>query len=372
MKLTIVCRSFNNMAGGIERMAIALLNEMAARGHEVSLLTWDKAGAQAFYDMDERIDWRCLDLGGHKQKAGWALRFRRMRRMREIFKDLKPDVVLAFQHGTFLSTRLYTIGQGFPVIAAEREAPARFEHLRAGKWQALIFQSFRLARAVTVQCESYRQDYPRYLRDKIVSIPNPVFPAQIFARPEGAPNKRKQLLCVGRLGYQKNQSVLIEAFTKLAEDFPHWDLLLAGEGGDRETLETLVKKRDLQDRIALPGAAKDVAKLYAESHLFCLPARWEGFPNVIAESLSHGLPAVGFAGCAGVSDLLKDEETGLLAAGNNNADTLAQALRTLMAQDDHRAAMGKAGIEDMKQYAPERIFDRWENFLTQITGRSKS
>ena len=149
MNLLIVCRSFNNMAGGIERMAAALMNAMCARGHDVSLLTWDSADAQSFYDLDKRINWHSLNLGTHERKAGWILRLRRMWKMRRTVRDINPGVILAFQHGTFLATRLYTAGQGIPVIAAEREAPARFEHLKAGKWQELIYQSFRLAHKIT-------------------------------------------------------------------------------------------------------------------------------------------------------------------------------------------------------------------------------
>jgi len=361
-----VCRSFNNMAGGIERMAAALMNEMCARGHEVSLLTWDLAGANTFFKFDSRICWHTLDLGTHKNRAGLILRFKRMLKMRRVLKEVGPDVILAFQHGTFLSTRIYSLGQGFPIVAAEREAPARFEHLKAGKWQWLIYQSFRLAKNVTVQCESYRNDYPTYLRDKIVTISNPVFPAKRFAEPRGEVGKRTVLLSVGRLGYQKNQRVLIKAFAQVSDEFPDWDLLIAGEGGDREILEIEVKKLELEQRISLPGTVKDIENLYCTSHLSCLSARWEGFPNVIAESLSHGLPAVGFEGCAGTRDLIEDGVNGLLAASNGNADTLAQALRVLMANNTLREKMGKAGIESMKQYVPEKIFSRWEKFLTGV------
>lgn len=367
MRILVVCRSFHNMAGGIERMASVLMNEMCARGHDVALLTWDRQGAQTFYEFDPRISWHTLDMGSHLVKAGWGVRLRRMLRMRAMLREIKPDVILAFQHGTFISTRLYALGMGYPMIAAEREAPARFEHLKAGKWQWLIYQSMRLADRVTIQCESYRNDYPSYLRSRLVTIANPVFPAQYFAAPEGSENQRKTLLCVGRLGYQKNQGVLIEAFARLADDFSDWDLLLAGAGEDRSKLEALVAARGLSGRVAMPGAIKDTASLYCAAHLFCLPARWEGFPNVIAETLSHGLPAVGFAGCAGVRDLIEDGVNGALVAGNNDAGALAEVLRQLMADDALRGRMGKAGVESMKPFVPEKIFDRWEALLREVS-----
>ena len=70
MKLMVAARAFDDMAGGVERMAIDLMNEMVARGHEVDLLTWDRAGSTAFYPMTREITWRQLDIGNPQVKAG--------------------------------------------------------------------------------------------------------------------------------------------------------------------------------------------------------------------------------------------------------------------------------------------------------------
>jgi glycosyltransferase involved in cell wall biosynthesis len=368
MKLLLVCRAFNNVAGGVERMGAALMNEMCRRGHEVSLLTWDRSEAEAFYQFDDRIAWHALDMGDHLKKAGWILRFKRAVRVRRFVKKLKPDVILAFQHGTFLSTRLFTFGLGIPTIAAERNAPSRFEHLKVGLYKNFVFQTFRLAKRITIQCESYRDEYPSYLRSRIVTIPNPVFPAQSHACPQGDPGKLKILLSVGRLGYQKNYFVLIRAFAGISQQFPEWRIVIAGEGEDRRQLETVIAEYALSDKVDLIGAVTDVASLYCESHLFCLPSRWEGFPNALAEALSHGLPAIGFAGCAGVRDLIQDGENGLLAPGNGNAEALAECLVSLMADGEKRARLGETGIQSMKPYQPQRIFDTWETFLKETMG----
>jgi len=336
MKLLFICRAFDNVAGGVERMGTALMNEMCRRGHDVSLLTWDRSKSEAFYKFDERIAWHCLDMGDYMKKAGWGLRFKRARWVRRLVKKLKPDVMLAFQQGTFLSTRLFTFGMGIPTIAAERNAPSRFDHLKAGRYRSLIFQSFRLAKRITIQCESYRNEYPAYLRSRIVTIPNPVFPAQDHACPQGKPGEPRTLLSVGRLSYQKNYSILIRTFAALCNDFPKWRLVIVGEGEDRPCLEEEIAEQGLTGRVSLPGTTEDVGRRYRESHLLCLSSRWEGFPNVLAEALSHGLPGVGFAGCAGVRDLIHHGENGLLAEGNGNAESLAECLRTLMADDAMR------------------------------------
>ncbi len=362
MKIMIAGRKFGQVAGGVERMAIALGNEMAARGHDIALLTWDAADAKTFYDLDPRIAWHRLAMGDPAVKAGWPLRLARAKRVRALLKAEKLDALIAFQDGPFISMRLFGAGLPIPMIAAERNAPSRFTHTRAYPPPLVSFAMLRLARTITIQCESYRRAYPAFLRSRIVTIPNPVFPAQGFADPGGGAGRRT-LLCVGRLSYQKNQKVLIEAFARLAAEYPQWDLVLAGDGEDEAALKKLVAAFRLHDRIVFKGAVRDVASLYKSAHLFCLPSRWEGFPNALAEALAHGLPAAGYAGCDGVSDLITPDVNGRLAAGNGDFASLTNTLRGLMKDDAARADMGCAAVQSMAPYAPARVFDKWEELF---------
>jgi len=363
MRIMIACRAIDNMAGGVERQAIALANAMVERGHEVSLLTLDLPMAEAFYDISPSVGWYKLGIGNPKLKASWSMRFSRMKKVRDIVEEFGPDVILAFQQGMFLTLRLYTMCMKVPVVAAERESPYRYDFIREGKHRNFIFQTFRLAPHITVQCESYIEAYPRYLRSKIAVIPNSVFPASHYAASAGQVGKEKILLCVGRLGYQKNQLVLLAAFAELAQDFSDWNLVLAGEGEGQEAIEKAIKDLGLSGRVRLLGAVKDVSGLYADAHALCIPSRWEGFPNVLGEALAHGLPAVGFEGCGGVRDLINQDENGLLAQGNDNAKTLREALFVIMQNDEKRQVMGKNAIRSVQQYVPEKIYSQWEEFL---------
>ena len=365
MRIMVVARAIDRIAGGVEHMASLLMNEMTARGHKVELMSWDLAGASSFFALAPGIIWHKLDRGDPHNKAGLRLMGGRAGAIRRIMRASRPDVIIAFQHGPFISTRFYCAGLDLPIIAAEREAPTRFEHLKAGKWRRMIFHSFRLAQKVTVQLESYRSIYPSYLHDRIIAIPNPVPPALNRADPDRAINGRFQLLSIGRLAYQKNFGALIDAFASVAASAPDWDLVIVGEGEERNRLDELIRQRRLTDRISLPGNSRDVAAYYRSSHAFCLPARWEGFPNALAEALAHGLPSIGFAGCSGVNELIRHGENGLLAGGNGDTRTLAEAIAGVTANAAIRRRMGDAAPESVTCYAPSGIFDRWERLLRE-------
>ncbi len=365
MKILFVCRSFNNMAGGVERMAIMLMNEMVNRKYNVTLFTWDKENTKnAFYKIDNQIDWHVMDIQNHLKKANWLTRIKRAFKVRKIVERIKPDIILAFQHGAFLSFKFFLFGFKIPIIAAERNAISRLNHTKSGTRRNFILQTFRLADKITVQLPSYIKDYPKFLHHKMICIENPVLPATNFAKP-AENTKNKILLCIGRLAYQKNQYALIKAFSLIYQDFPDWQLMLAGDGEDRIQLEAEVEKLKLTKQVIFKGNVKNTSSLYCQAHLFVLPSKWEGFPNVIAEAMSHGLPCIGYKDCDGTNILIQHEYNGLLAEQNGSPETLAYCLKELMLSPEKRKRFSINAIKSMKQYKPEKIFDKWENLLKE-------
>jgi glycosyltransferase involved in cell wall biosynthesis len=365
MKILFSYRAFDNVACGVQKTMTDLMNDMSIRGHEIHLLTWDNKNAESYFPLRQDINWYKAGIGDFKESAAWSIRFKRMIMVRKLVKSVRPDLIIGFQDGMFTAMRLYTAGINIPVIAAERNAPSRFRYIQAGKYKALVFQLFRLARFLLVQCESYRNDYPAYLRKRIRVIPNPVHPATGTTEAGSDTATKKTLLSIGRLGFQKNYEVLVRAFIAIAKQTPDWQLVIVGEGEDRQRLEDLIQSSGLQERISLPGSTKNVSDYYCRSHLFCLPSRWEGFPNALAEAMAHGVPCVGFSACGGVNDLIQNGVNGLLVEGNEDFRNLSQALLSLMQDAPKRAAMGRAAKNSVKDYKPDIIFDRWERLFSE-------
>jgi GalNAc-alpha-(1->4)-GalNAc-alpha-(1->3)-diNAcBac-PP-undecaprenol alpha-1,4-N-acetyl-D-galactosaminyltransferase len=364
VKILFVGRKFGGVAGGVERTSIELMNELVQRGHRPMLLTWDNEDAQTFYPLRSGVVWKKLRMGDPKIRASWGMRLSRQFRIRSIVRDLSPDAIIGFQHGSFLAVALASVGLGIPVIAAERNAPQRFEYLSGKRSRGLIFLSLMLAKKVTVQFSEYKKHYPWFLRNRMVDIPNPIKPAEVVADPVGG--KRKTLLFVGHLSYQKNPKVLLKAFREVLLDFPDWQLCLIGDGEYRQEIEQFIHENGLEDHVKLLGLSTRLPEDYRAAQLFCLPSLWEGFPNALAEAMAHGLPSVGFADCAGVNLLIRPNLNGLLAAGNSNAASLAIALRQMMGAPEQRARFGKEAIITVTAYKPKLIFDQWEGLFVDL------
>jgi glycosyltransferase involved in cell wall biosynthesis len=218
---------------------------------------------------------------------------------------------------------------------------------------------------IAVQFPEFVQGYPATLRDRIETIPNPVAKAARRARPqEPGANGRFTLLTVSRLdSVQKRLQTLLEAYARIADAHPDWDLLIVGDGPDEAPLRRLAAERGIARRVRMEKSTANIAHTYATAQLFVIPSRWEGFSNALAEAMTHGLPAVGFHGAPGVAQLIADGETGWLAAGEDDANSLAKALDRAMTDGPERARRGAKAVERVAGYAPETQFDRWASLI---------
>ena len=126
----------------------------------------------------------------------------------------------------------------------------------------------------------------------------------------------------------------------------------------------MVDEAGLSARIRFCGTTQDVPRVLEGADLYVMSSAREGFGMALAEALSMGLPAVGFRSCTAVRALLRDGESGLLAA--DGAEPLAEKMAILMRDRDLRVRMGRAARESMRVYAPEIIWAQWQKLMESV------
>ena len=365
VRLIFVARKFANMAGGLERISIDLMNEMVNRGHSVGLMTWDSSEAASHYQMDPRIVWLKLNIGDPAIPAGFHVKIARLRKFRSFISSFKPDVILGFQSGAALFSRVATVGMKTKIIAAERVSPDMWKYVRTGFFNRITdIYALGFADRITVQVPTYIEKYPRFLRKKMVAIYNPVVPAGEMNRP---PNEHgeKVLLYVARLCFQKNHRLLLDAFAQVHENFDDWKLVLIGDGDYDSLLHEQVAQLGLKQRVVFCGAVKDVDSWYRSADLVAFPSLFEGFPNALAESLSWGIPCVGLKDTLGVNSMIKEGVNGLLV--DSTVEAFATGLAALMGDASRRRRMSRNAREIASMYSPQASYDLWESLIKQLT-----
>ncbi len=166
------------------------------------------------------------------------------------------------------------------------------------------------------------------------------------SREAGLDPRRRYILFIGRLDDNvKGISRLIRIFADLSTSHSDIDLVVAGNGPDRETLENLAAMIS-PERVHFTGwiaKATQKANLYAAAELLVLPSRREGFPTVIGEAMASGTPVVA-SELAGPAELVQPGVTGWLVEPDNDA-LLAAAIDTALSDRVSLEQMGRSARE---------------------------
>lgn len=358
--------SLNRMAGGLEKNIVLLANHFAQEGINTSLITFDTSDAQSFYEIDPGVTWHKTGNTPPHTPVTFCQRLGLIGRIRAILRTLDNPVVICFHHGILFRFLLAALGFGLRFVCSERNSLSLYQHIQKTRKWSVNFMLLSLVDRVTVQFPSYIKTYPSWIRNRICVIPNPVSPAQNQAAPETPDtNGRFKILAVGRLSHQKNHLELIQTFAGLYKKFDAWDLYIIGDGEKQDALQEIIDRYALNHRVFLMGKRSDINKWLAASHIFCMPSKWEGFPNALAEAMAHGLPSVGFLSCDGVRDLIQQGKTGLLASEGK----LTVSLETLMTSPALRKTMGENAVQEIAKYHPSVSFGKWHDLLRTLNFR---
>ena len=360
--LLFVTKHLSGKGGGAERVLTLVASELADRGHEVEIATFDPPGATDFYSIDSRVRRKRLGVGDVLAQSGLFDVFRQMRALRALLRARKPDVAIGFMHSSFVPLGLAAMGTGVPVIASEHTA---FDHYRSfGLQGALVRATAPLFASFTATSERVRSGFPAKIGRRMAVIPNPVVFAELAHGRSLSPGK--VLLSVGVLREEKGHRTLIAAFGKLAKRFPDWTLRIVGDGPQRDELERQVRTVGLDDRVVFTGAVTDVAPEYASADLFVVPSSYESFGLSTAEALAAGVPAVGFADCPGTNEVIEHQVNGVLVSGEDRAETLSGGLAELMGDDEKRVRLGESGPASVKRYSLDVVTDLWVELISRV------
>ncbi|WP_313804080.1 glycosyltransferase family 4 protein [Sphingobium sp.] len=349
-------------AGGSEHIVSLLCNHFAARGWMVSLIAFEEPSTPAYYPSHDDV--RIIRLGMKSRRrpaaTGALAMLRRLRLLKRTLKEVRPELVVSFLTRTNILSVLAARSLDIPVIVSERNNPAL---QNAGPvWSRLRRMTYPQAVGLITMTQG-AMDWFRVTMDvKGWVIPNPVPPAITGAghRPQG-----RTIGAVGRLVPQKGFDLLLNAFARVAERIPDWNLVIWGDGPERAALERQRDRLGLTERISLPGVTEKPGEWIPRSDLFVLSSRFEGWGIVVGEAMGAGLPVISFDCEWGPAEMIEHGKSGLLVR-NGDVAMLGEAIAALCADDSRRAALGNAARERMTLFGHDRILAHWHSVITSV------
>ncbi len=372
-------------SGGTVRTTLNMASELANR-HQVEVVSVFHRRQHPLYPVDPSV--RLRPLATPPQPTGTGFAGDARRRAQELASGQPSRIIHAqdTRHGLFtglddvhLVRFLRSVRDG--VLIATRPglnlAMARYtrrsvvriaqEHLHLARHRprlrAAIQRQYPKLDAVTALTEDDAGDYRRLLEDKtrVVCMPNAV--------PDLGPGRaqldNKVVIAAGRLTGQKGFDRLIPAFGKVASKHPDWQLRIFGQGKNERQLKRQIRRLGVGGNVALMGYTEQLPAEMADASIYAMSSRFEGFPMVMLEAMSRGLPVVTFDFPTGARDLVDDGVHGVLVP-NGDVDGLAAGITRLIEDESRRKAFGAAAVAKAGQYETAALGQRWDALLDEL------
>lgn len=348
-RITFLINSLSG--GGAEGVCVNLANGFAQRGWRVTLVVLHLENAIRKEDLCQEV--KLVVLGKkHARNALVALwRFLRVHKLEKI---------LVFNHQLAIGLVIirFFSGSKFSIISRNINTITLQTKLKRSFWHKYIVGNlvrilYKFVDHVIAQSAGMKKDLIINYNFKdidVTVINNPVsqdIENTLQNIGQNRCEKDDYLLCVGRLEQQKAFHFALEAFSLISSEFPQLRLKFVGEGSQKKCLLGLAESLGVANRVDFEGFRKDIIPYYLHARITVLTSLYEGFPNVLVESICLGTPVVAFDCPCGPNEIVSDGITGFLVQCQN-VDQLAAKLKRALTHNWDQGAM-LAMIESYKR-----------------------
>ena len=366
--------------GGTIRSALNLAGHLARR-HDVEILSLVRRRDEPFLEFPAGVEVTAIDDQRPHASSGVARLGRRFlgrrssvlvdrrdraRRVATLWTDVELARALRRRgSGVLVATR-----PGLSLLAAS-VAPRSLarvaqEHMHLSAHprplRRAIARGYRGLDAVVVLTAS---DLAAY-RDTIDGPLVTVIPNAVPDLAHGPGGSGRTVMSAGRLTRQKGFERLIAAFAQVAAINPDWRLRIYGRGPLRKRLVRLVGELGLARNVTVAGPVERIGEAMARASIFALSSRFEGFPMVLLEAMSVGLPVVSFDCPTGPREIVEQRRNGLLVP-EGDVDGLAAAIVEMIDDEELRRHCSEGALRTAQRYSLDAIGAQWDALIAQLS-----
>lgn len=182
--------------------------------------------------------------------------------------------------------------------------------------------------------------------------------------------RRKEIVNYCKHVKAKNLPLLIEAFAKLAQEYPEYRLVIYGDGPERQNTERCVVSFGIADKVLLKPYAKNVLELVRESAMFVSSSDREGISNSMLEAMAIGLPVISTDCPAGGAKMfINPYENGIIVPVGDS-DALYNAMKYIIENSEQADLMARNAVAVNEILEKNKILAQWLDFLKEIQGET--
>jgi glycogen(starch) synthase len=379
MRVLLISSSYPPVLGGLQSVAHTLARNLIQRGHDVQVVTNRYPRSLPAKEVLDGVSvhrWLFLtpDLGHLRERRPDlflaslyffpSTLFRLTRLMRtfrpEVVNIHFPDAQVPFVHWLrrWFDFRLVVSLHGHEIERWFLDEPSSIVH-RPSSMLRRLRSILQEANAVTA-CSHYLLSKAIQLESSVAEkgriIQNGI-DAERFKDETSYPHPRPYILAYGRLTYQKGFDMLLSAFAQVAQGNPKVDLIIAGDGQEREALQSQARGLELDRRVHFFGRAtpKEVVQLLNGCLFVVVPSRSDTFGITALEALAAGKPVLATR-VGGLPELLDGSVHRLVEPA---VDALVEGLGEWLARHSEIKMLGERNRDRAVKYAWPQVVKRY-------------
>ena len=356
--------NFIGSAGGVEKVLVTLSNALSKKGYTVHLATRDKKQGVPFFAISDTVvfhQFKILFSPIRRFLGKCGLSFFSYFNREKLVAKILHNYVEEHQIDVVVTAGI----QDMADLLYQQDVKVKkvvMLHSRPDvyftkKKEKLFVETLKKVDLVQVLLPSFVPIIKKYYQGEVVVIGNSISLNPFL-------NKReKRIIYPARIEKNKQQHLLIEAFSNISKKFPDWKIHFRGGVSDFEYLNIingLLEKYSLQNQVLFLEPTPDLDIELSKSSICAFPSKYEGFPLALCEAMASGIPVIGFQSASGVSDLIKSGKNGFLV---EDIFELSRKLELLMNNEDLRNQLGKEACLIASTYSEDKIVSKWEDVI---------
>lgn len=366
-------------SGGMERVLSIKANYLAdVLGHEVHIATTDQQGNPFYYPLSSAIVHDDLDINYSHEKdilsklTVWKFKDRiYKRRLTSLIRKYDIDICISmgWKELNFLqslSDRCKVIcewhfAQNSSLVYAQNRYKLPFiSKMIGGNRMRNLLKNTRNLDAMIVLTKEDQKVWSK-THSNIVQIYNPsTYPVDELSTLDA-----RRMISVGRLDPQKGYGYLLKAWKIVHGSHPEWKMDIYGEGALKDQLLNEINESGLNGVVSLKGVSTSLHNEYMASSCYVMSSQYEGFPMVLLEAASFGLPLISFDCKSGPNEIIQDGVNGILVP-QNDIEKLAHAIISLIEDTEKRKEMGRHSAAQVKQFSLPDIMQKWDELFNSL------
>ena len=364
MRLLFVADKLTGGAGNVVQQLASYFSQKA--DNTVFLLI--DASAQPKYDLSKvNIIDRRINPVKLKNPIKLITRFiKNNRKLRETINNCHVDVIVSFLNSISPEVLFSQWRTNTPIIVSERSNPYQEWEKDPLKMRIKWFVSYHRADMIVYQFHCFEPFFRfAFKRNKTRTISNMIYdsskrsPISHVFKPDIV-----RFASVASLFPVKRIKLMIDMFAEAYKKHPEIQLNMYGDGPERKKLEEQVKRLNLQESIIFHGHTTDVYSVMEQNDVLLMTSEREGFPNVILEAMSRGVPTVTFSCHEGFSEIIQNGVNGFLIK-QNDTNMFINQIDYIVNNPQILLEMSSNAIVMKKKYEIDVVIQQWQSCIEQ-------